>query len=713
VTDQVKRTTTFGFDANGRKLVATNAALTATRQVFDARGSVLKATDGASHSAFSAYDAAGNQTYLTNRNGKVWTFYYDAANRLTNTVTPKNRSTLLTFNNRGLVSTIKDPATNLTSLFYDAKGRLTNRTDLVATNLYRYDANDNLTNVTETFNLQPSTCNYTYDAYNQVQTYTDSSGNLIQYKYDVGGNVTNLIYPGNKTVTYAYDSLNRLTNIMDWSGRKSRITYDLASHVTGIVRPNGSYRTIAFDAAGQATNIYEQMSNSLPVAVFRYAWTNTGNMAWEFAAPLPHAVTVPTRTMKYDEDNRLTNCNGIFTTNDANGNLTYAPLTNGVFTNYVYDARNRLLNAGGVTNTYDPAGNRVGNRIGTNTTILVVNPNASLPQVLMRIKNGVTNYYIYGVGLLYQITETAIATNTLTYHYDYRGSTIALSDGTGKVTDRMEYALYGLTTYRIGTNDTPFLFNGKYGVQTDQNGLLYMQARYYNPYLCRFVSSDPSGFNGGLNTYAFANGNPVSLIDPFGLGARESSVDLSWFNAPTAGQMQAQTLVADFVNFATLGTANDATTAITGRDLYGNIATRQEQFASTIMLGMAVVPFGKVEQTASRVGAELGEGIGKAGSGTATLFHHTSGEFGQLINQTGILKGSSTPGLWRPWSTGDIYLSTKPELSTLDRLIYGLQKSKTEAVVRVIVPENQVSTRPFGIRIVKGPLNIGQPQTFP
>jgi len=149
------------------------------------------------------------------------------------------------------------------------------------------------------------------------------------------------------------------------------------------------------------------------------------------------------------------------------------------------------LNAGGVTNAYDAMNNRIGQTSGTNTTILVMDPNFNLSRVLMRIKNGVTNYYIYGPGLLYQITETATATNTLTYHYDYRGSTMALTDSNGNVTDRMEYSLYATTTYRSGTNDTPFLFNGRYGVQTDPNELLYMRARYYSPYLCRFKGVSP------------------------------------------------------------------------------------------------------------------------------------------------------------------------------------------------------------------------------
>jgi hypothetical protein len=57
------------------------------------------------------------------------------------------------------------------------------------------------------------------------------------------------------------------------------------------------------------------------------------------------------------------------------------------------------------------------------------------------------------------------------------GSTVALSDGGGNVSDRMEYAAYGLTTYRAGTNDTPILYSGRYGVMSDPNGLPDMRAR--------------------------------------------------------------------------------------------------------------------------------------------------------------------------------------------------------------------------------------------
>ena len=150
-------------------------------------------------------------------------------------------------------------------------------------------------------------------------------------------------------------------------------------------------------------------------------------------------------------------------------------------------------------------------------TRFVINPNAKLSQVLIRIRTGVTNYYVYGPGLLYEVTETATNSYLRYYHYDYRGSTVALTDHESRVTDRYEYSSYGTLTYRSDNTDTPFLFNGRYGVQNDPNGLLYMRARYYNPYICRFINPDPIGFSGGLNWYAFADGNPVNYLDPYGL----------------------------------------------------------------------------------------------------------------------------------------------------------------------------------------------------
>jgi RHS repeat-associated protein len=514
-TDPLLRTTTLGYDADGHNLASTNAAGNVTSQQFDARGSLTVMTDPAGRIVKRAYDGAGNQITLTNRNGKKWQFRFDAANRLTNTITPLSRSMSQVYNNRGLVASSKEPSGQTQTFTYDPLGRVTNRTDSVGATTYRYDANSNPTNVAEN-GLSNS---WTYDAYNRVTSCKDVYGDLMQYQYDLNGNLTNLIYFGGRNVYYAYDGLNHMTNVTDWGGRKTSLTYDLAGRLTSITRPNGTQRIVGYDVAGQTTNITEKAANGNVIDYYKLGWDNAARMATEFGAPLPHISTVPARNMVFDDDNRLTAIDGSTLVNDTDGNMTSGPLTNDTLFTYVYDARNRLLNAGGVTNAYDPTGNRIGQTFGTNSVAYVINPNSKLSQVLMRIKNGVTNYYVYGAGLLYQVTESAMTTNTLTYHYDYRGSTVALSDNNGNVSDRIEYSTYATTTYRIGTNDTPFLLNGRYGVMTDPNGLLNMRARYYSPFICRFINPDPSGFSGGLNFYTYANGNPVSYLDPFGLDA--------------------------------------------------------------------------------------------------------------------------------------------------------------------------------------------------
>ena len=66
-----------------------------------------------------------------------------------------------------------------------------------------------------------------------------------------------------------------------------------------------------------------------------------------------------------------------------------------------------------------------------------------------------------------------------------------------------------------------YLYNGQYGVATDQNGLYYMRARYYDQDIKRFINRDivsgDIGNSKSLNRYAYVQGNPVSLTDPFGL----------------------------------------------------------------------------------------------------------------------------------------------------------------------------------------------------
>jgi YD repeat-containing protein len=145
-------------------------------QQFNSPSQLTNLVDAALETVGKSFDAAGNQIFLTNRLGKLWQFRFDAANRLTNTISPKGFSTSAAFNHQGLVSSSKDAKPQTTSFYYDAKGRLTNRTDSLAATACIYDPADHLTNVSETINSQAYSLSTTFDPYGRPSSFTDALG---------------------------------------------------------------------------------------------------------------------------------------------------------------------------------------------------------------------------------------------------------------------------------------------------------------------------------------------------------------------------------------------------------------------------------------------------------------------------------------------------------------------------------------------------------
>ena len=70
----------------------------------------------------------------------------------------------------------------------------------------------------------------------------------------------------------------------------------------------------------------------------------------------------------------------------------------------MYDPRNRMVGTSNAIQQigycYDPSGNRIALTSNGQVTRFVVNPNARLSQVLVRVRSGVTKYYVYGLGSL-------------------------------------------------------------------------------------------------------------------------------------------------------------------------------------------------------------------------------------------------------------------------------------------------------------------------
>jgi len=284
--------------------------------------------------------------------------------------------------------------------------------------------------------------------------------------------------------------------------------------MTAISRPNGTVRTLQYDSADQLTRIEERKADNSLILYYSFQYDDAGRIIEEFAGPLPQSYTPQTYTATYDDDNRLANFNGNPVFHDNDGNMTVGPLLTDTLKTYSYDARNRLTAIDGTIYEYDAEGNRISSTNASGTTSYAIDPNTGLSKLLVRTKpDGSKTYYVYGMGLVYEVDESE---NTLSYHYDYRGSSRFLTDDGADVTDSVEYSPYGLVTHRTGTTDTPFLYNGAFGVMAESNGLYHMRARFYNPYTRRFVNPDPIGFAGGMNWYAFGNGNPVIIVDPTG-----------------------------------------------------------------------------------------------------------------------------------------------------------------------------------------------------
>ncbi|WWY11755.1 RHS repeat-associated core domain-containing protein [Shewanella baltica] len=95
-------------------------------------------------------------------------------------------------------------------------------------------------------------------------------------------------------------------------------------------------------------------------------------------------------------------------------------------------------------------------------------------------------------------------------------------------------------------------FPGQY--HDSESELYYNMFRYYDPELGRYIQSDPIGLAGGINTYGYVGGNPITAIDPFGL-AKVCSRALSGFSAMYGDLRHVQLFYNDGSNsgFTTVG----------------------------------------------------------------------------------------------------------------------------------------------------------------
>jgi RHS repeat-associated protein len=546
--DPLGHRTTLAYDGFGDTVAITDALNHTVSFSYDPHGHRVTITDPRTQTTTRRYDIAGRMTERRDPNGRRTVFAYDARDRMTAITDATSGSTRMTYDRNGNLLTVTDAVGNTTSHTYDPLNRLATRTDPSGhTDTYVWDEQGNLTQQT---NRNSQISRYTYDALNRVvrAVYADGStvlygydavGRLadvvdslggfilrsydsmdrvltesvpvgtIGYKYDAGGRRLEMQATGQSTIHYEYDENFRLVTLAE-AGRLVTVEHDRAGRRTLLTLPNGVSTEYQYDATARVTALIYRNARGL-VGDVVYEYDPAGNrvaVRGSLARTVPPS---PVADAAYSPGNRQDAVAGRAMTYDNNGNLITLADDSGT-TRFTWDARNRLIAINGPHNAttfqYDAFGRR-SSKTNNGTTIKYlydagdvvaeVSPTTAMPYLRAPWPD---EPFVRGEDEFYVIAAP--------------GSVLALTDGSGAVTNQYDYTAFGETT-PSGSSSNPFQFGGR---ENDGTGLYYYRARYYSPALQRFISEDPIGFGGGdANLYGYAYNNPVALIDRGGFDA--------------------------------------------------------------------------------------------------------------------------------------------------------------------------------------------------
>ncbi len=531
--------TTIARDVFGKPLSLTRGGVTRSYG-YNANQELCRSEEPETGTTLYAYDAAGNLsassaglpagTACGSTNTRTVTRSYDARNRLQTLSFPDgNGNQSWTYTADGLPSTVT-----------------TSNSGNSVTNTYAYNKRRLLTGEAMTADaLQGWSIGYTYNALAQVISEAAPASVAVNYTVNALGQTTaisarpdagttytlasNASYYANgalRQFTYGNGIVHTMTQnarqlpsqSTDGSVLKLATTFDANGNVTAITDNTPAARqtkTMAYDGLdrltsasspmfGTASYAYDALDNltqvslsggSLPRTQY-YCYTASNQVAFVRSGPQCTGNASPVLTaLTYDLQGNLASKNG---------------------TGYTFDYGNRLRSTAGLGYRYDADGRRV--RQDSAGTSLKYSYYAKDGRLLWQrdepASKRINNVYLAG-SLLAEITRP-IGSNAPTisyFHTDALGSPIAKTNAAGAIIETSEYEPYGRLLNR--NNDDRAGYTGH--VMDAVSGLTYMQQRYYDPAIGRFLSVDPvtaySNPMGAFNRYWYANNNPYKFSD--------------------------------------------------------------------------------------------------------------------------------------------------------------------------------------------------------
>ncbi|MDQ0473500.1 RHS repeat-associated core domain-containing protein [Labrys wisconsinensis] len=555
----------MAYDAVGHLIQLTDPAGNQWTNSFDLMGRRTQVQDPDLGTWTYAYDAVGNLVLQTDAKAQQIAFTYDRLNRaLTKTVhaelpagDPGRDVTTTTYDeartgffNVGAMTTSTNAAATLTA-DHDALGREVKKTLAVDGQTYitttAYDTGSRVlwrglpdgTSVGTaaapmTYDpagrllAVPGLVNgITYDASGQplVTAYADGLASTATYD-PARGWLTSLVHQpaagGTALLSLSYTRaltgrIGAITDQLDAASTESwTYTYDDLDELKAATNAgNSAYsETYAYDIAGNLTS---------------KRWVG----AYAYPAPGPSAV----------QPHAVTTAGNYSFSYDANGNMLQSLLSGVINRDHAWDGENRPVevrsysSAGVLTLTssfvYGPDGTRLKKTVKANPR----GCSLSLSQ-----QPDETTLYAFGdervtysastnpcvpttpTWITYPTPETkreavpGQAAQTYTLLKDHLGSLRIVADGSGTPATASSYTPFGLQRSDLASTatreDKAFI-----GERQDETGLLYLNARYYDPRIARFVSPDwwdPTQGTVGTDRYGYAANDPVNVADPSG-----------------------------------------------------------------------------------------------------------------------------------------------------------------------------------------------------
>ena len=533
-------TTTYAYDNNSNLLTVTDAKGNATTYTYSSLNQQITHTDALNAVTKFEYDANGNLMKATDAKGNATTYAYDALNQNTAITFANGLSLQYTYDELGRVIESKDRAGNQFRYAYDVLGRLFSKTYPDNTqDRYTYDAIGQMLSAIN----KNATVTVTYDRAGRILSET-LNGKVMGYGYDVAAGKRTLTHPSGMKVVEQLNARNLITSILQNGEEVVTMQYNVAGQKTAQTYANGITTNYAYNDNGWLSQIADD-KNVLNLQMTYDAIgnitqrkdmlddTHTENYGYDAISQLISFKRGTTVDNSYQFDllgNRVKVLeNGIATNYVSNNVNAYTSISGRLSFTPQYDDNGNMLNDDKHTYTYDWNNKQVGVDGGAVTV--------KYDALGRRIaKNDITYYYI-GDQMVEEYTDGQLTASYLYgndvdealqmkrgssvyyYHTNHLGSTMALSDATGAIVERVDYDAYGQPTFfdpdgsvlAQSSIGNAMMFTGR--EYDAESGTYYYRARSMHPNVGRFMQNDPLGYVDGMNLYQYVGNNPISFKD--------------------------------------------------------------------------------------------------------------------------------------------------------------------------------------------------------